>query len=240
MMLPRQIVCVFILSGLMANLSQAEEQGEGSNNKIAPPQSTTDQASYAIGMSIGQNIRTQGMELEVQYLVKGMVDALLGNEPLLPPEQLKASLQTFQREMATKLEQQRQLLGPKNKQEGEAFLAENTKKKGVKTLPSGLQYEILQAGNGPTPTLNDKVRAHYHGTLISGEVFDSSVKRGQPSVFPVGGVIPGWTEALQLMKVGDKWRLFIPSELAYAERGAGQQIGPNAVLIFEVELLGIE
>ena len=240
MISPWRIFCVCILSVLPGTLDRAEGQENGDHNKIEPPQSTMDQASYAIGISIGQDMRMKGIEIDVQYLVKGIADAILGNPPLLPLEQLNDSLQTFQREMAAKLEERRNVVGGKNKKEGETFLAENTKKDGVKTLDSGLQYEILQEGSGPTPTLNDQVQAHYHGTLISGEVFDSSVNRGQPAVFPVNGVIPGWTEALQLMKVGDKWRLFIPSELAYAERGAGPQIGPNAVLIFEVELLGIE
>ena len=126
------------------------------------------------------------------------------------------------------------------REKGEAFLAENAKKEGVKTLPSGLQYTVVKSGTGATPKLNDNVRTHYHGTLVNGTVFDSSVERGQPTVFPVGGVIRGWTEALQLMKVGDKWRIVVPSELAYGPDGAPPVIGPHAVLIFDVELLGIE
>ena len=144
--------------------------------------------------------------------------------------------------MAAKQEQEMskaQKQGEVNKQQGAAFLAANKSKPGVKTTASGLQYKVLKAGNGPTPKATDKVRTHYHGTLIDGTVFDSSVQRGEPAEFPVSGVIRGWTEALQLMKVGDKWQLFIPSELAYSARGAGGVIGPNSTLVFEIELLEI-
>jgi FKBP-type peptidyl-prolyl cis-trans isomerase FklB len=130
--------------------------------------------------------------------------------------------------------------GAKNIKAGEAFLAENAKKDGVKTTASGLQYKVVKSGSGKTPGLNDTVKVHYHGTLIDGTVFDSSVDRGEPVTFPVNGVIPGWTEALQLMKVGDKWQLVIPAKLAYGENGAGGKIGPNSVLQFDVELLAIE
>ncbi|MDP6722423.1 MAG: FKBP-type peptidyl-prolyl cis-trans isomerase, partial [Pirellulaceae bacterium] len=130
--------------------------------------------------------------------------------------------------------------GEKNKADGKAFLAKNGKKDGVITLASGLQYQVLKKGNGKRPTKADRVKTHYHGTLLDGTVFDSSVERKEPISFGVTGVIAGWTEALQLMQVGDKWRLFVPSDLAYAERGAGADIGPHATLIFEVELLGIE
>jgi FKBP-type peptidyl-prolyl cis-trans isomerase FklB len=139
----------------------------------------------------------------------------------------------FQKEMIAKL-------GEKNKAEGEAFLAENKKKEGVKTLPSGLQYKVIKAGTGKKPKVTDTVTTHYRGTLMNGTEFDSSYRRGQPVSFQVNGVIPGWTEALQLMEEGAKWQLFIPSNLAYGERGAGRDIGPNATLVFEIELLSIE
>jgi FKBP-type peptidyl-prolyl cis-trans isomerase FklB len=201
---------------------------------------TRDQASYAIGQNIGRSIQNDGLELNVAALVQGLMDALNGAQAKLTPQQAQAALESLGRDMDTRRAERARVEGEKNKKEGDTFLAANKSKQGVVTLPSGLQYTILKSGNGPTPKLNDRVKTHYHGTLISGKVFDSSVERGEPITFPVGGVIRGWTEALQLMKVGDKWKLFVPSELAYGPGGAGADIGPNAVLIFEVELLGIE
>jgi FKBP-type peptidyl-prolyl cis-trans isomerase FklB len=207
----------------------------------APPEklalrTTTDQASYAIGLNIGRNIRSDGLQVNVVALLQGLKDALTNSPPLLSDEQCRAAMQQFQDIMA----QQRKEAGSQNKNQGVAFLEANKKKQGVVTLPSGLQYQVIKAGTGATPKLTDTVRTHYHGTLIDGTVFDSSVQRGEPAEFPVGGVIRGWTEALQRMKVGDKWRLFIPSELAYGSRGAGGAIKPHSVLIFEIELLDIK
>src|SRR5438874_7723429 len=145
----------------------------------------------------------------------------------------------FQQEMMAKGETKNKADAEKNQKAGDAFLAENARKEGVKTTASGLQYKVLKSGSGASPKKTDSVKVHYHGTLIDGKVFDSSVQRGEPVTFQVGGVIPGWVEALQLMPVGSKWKLFIPSKLAYAERGAGRDIGPNSALIFEVELLSI-
>jgi FKBP-type peptidyl-prolyl cis-trans isomerase FklB len=201
---------------------------------------TLDQASYAIGVNIGQGIQSEGAEVNVDALLLGLRDALTNVKPRLTEEQMKAAMNAVRAEMESKFTERRKQAGDKNRAEGRAFLADNAKKPGVVTLPSGLQYSVAKKGNGPSPKLTDKGRAHYHGTLIDGTVFDSSVERGEPFVFPVGGVIRGWTEAIQLMKVGDKWRLFIPSELAYGPTGAGGVIGPNAVLVFDVELLGIE
>ncbi|MFV1967568.1 MAG: FKBP-type peptidyl-prolyl cis-trans isomerase [Pirellulaceae bacterium] len=201
---------------------------------------TMEQASYAIGLNIGRNIQSDGMELSIAALLQGLEDSLTKAAPLLSEEQCRAAMQQFQREHETKMTQKRQTAGSRNESQGAAFLAANKTKQGVTTLPSGLQYMVIKAGTGATPKLTDTVRTHYHGTLIDGTVFDSSVKRGEPAEFPVGGVIRGWTEALQRMKVGDKWRLFLPSELAYGPRGAGGVIGPDAVLIFEIELLGIK
>jgi len=155
-------------------------------------------------------------------------------------QEIQETLKTFQQEMAAKQAEKTKQLAEINKKEGEAFLAENKKKEGVKTLPSGLQYKILTEGSGKTPKETDTVTTHYRGTLIDGTEFDSSFKRGQPASFTVNGVIKGWTEALQLMKEGSKWQLFIPSDLAYGDRGAGGQIGPHATLIFEVELISID
>jgi len=201
---------------------------------------TADQASYAIGLNIGRNLQSDGFEFNLAALVQGLKDVFTDTKPALTDEQCRAALKRFQEEEAAKVQQKRQMAGSQNQRAGEAFLAANKGKEGVTTLPSGLQYAVLKKGNGPTPKTSDTVSTHYHGTLIDGTVFDSSVERGEPAVFPVGGVIRGWTEALQLMKVGDKWRLFIPSELAYGPRGAGNVIGPHAVLIFEIELLGIQ
>jgi FKBP-type peptidyl-prolyl cis-trans isomerase FklB len=172
-------------------------------------------------------------------VLKGLGDGVKGAKPALTDEQLEACMVALQRQVQTRGLAKAQAAAEKNKAEGEAFLAANKKKEGVKTTASGLQYKILKAGKGPSPKLTDKVTTHYHGTFIDGKVFDSSVERKEPATFPVNGVIGGWTEALQLMKVGDKWQLFVPSELAYKERGYPPDIAPNTTLIFEVELLGI-
>lgn len=195
-----------------------------------------DKVSYIIGMDIGNNLKKQSIDVDPNILVKGVKDALSGAKPLLTEQEIQEAMVAFQKEMAAKQEQ----VAKRNKAEGEVFLAENKKKEGVKTLPSGLQYKVIKAGTGKKPKSNDTVTVHYRGTLINGTEFDSSYKRGQPVSFPVSGVIPGWTEALQLMEEGAKWQLFIPSNIAYGERGAGGVIGPNATLIFEVELVSIQ
>ena len=195
-----------------------------------------DKVSYIIGLDIGNNLKKQSIDVDPNILVKGVKDALSGAKPLLTEQEIQETMVAFQKEMAAKQEQ----VAKRNKAEGEAFLAENKKKEGVKTLPSGLQYKVIKAGTGKKPKSNDTVTVHYRGTLINGTEFDSSYKRGQPVSFPVSEVIPGWTEALQLMEEGAKWQLFIPSNIAYGERGAGGVIGPNATLIFEVELVSIQ
>jgi FKBP-type peptidyl-prolyl cis-trans isomerase FklB len=221
---------------LLANIAIGQDSAASK-----PALNTTEQqASYAIGLSIGRNIRSDGVEVDVAALLRGLQDALTKASPLLSEEQCRAALQQFQQAQQNKMAQKQQAAGDKNKRDGAAFLAANKAKAGVVTLPSGLQIQVLKEGTGGTPKLEDTVTTHYHGTLIDGTVFDSSVERGEPATFPVGGVIRGWTEALQRMKVGGKYRLFIPSELAYGPRGAGGVIGPNAVLIFEIELLGIK
>jgi FKBP-type peptidyl-prolyl cis-trans isomerase FklB len=159
---------------------------------------------------------------------------------LLSEQEVRETLAAFQTEMTAKQAELAKKMGEKNKKEGEAFLAENQKKEGVKTLPSGLQYRVIQAGTGKSPKATDEVTAHYRGTLIDGTEFDSSYRRGKPETLPIGGVIAGWTEALQLMQEGAKWQLFVPSNLAYGERGAGRDIGPQATLIFEIELISIQ
>ncbi|MGB0167079.1 MAG: FKBP-type peptidyl-prolyl cis-trans isomerase [Luteibaculum sp.] len=189
--------------------------------------------SYSLGMDIGQNVKDSEFDsLQVELLLNGIRDVINEGEPKFTLEES----QQFVRDYLTKLQDQK---SQANLDKGEQYLAENAKREGVVTLESGLQYEIMKEGNGPKPSATDQVKTHYHGTLIDGTVFDSSVDRGEPATFPVNRVIPGWTEALQLMPVGSKWKLYIPSELAYGERGTRGAIGPNETLIFEVELLEI-
>ena len=198
--------------------------------------SQKDKVSYIIGMDIGKNLKKQSIDIDPNILVKGLKDALSSGKPLLTEKEIQETMAALQKEMMAK----RQEVAKQNKKEGEAFLAENKKKEGVKTLPSGLQYKVIKAGGGQKPKSTDTVTVHYRGTLINGTEFDSSYKRGQTVSFQVSGVIPGWTEALQLMEEGAKWQLFIPSNLGYGERGAGSMIGPNATLIFDVELISIQ
>lgn len=193
-----------------------------------------DKISYALGLSIGNNFRASGIKgLEIDDFIKGINDVFNEAKPAIAFDEAQRLLQAYFKDLqAEKFEM--------NKQVGEEFLRINKEKRGVVALPSGLQYEVLKTGDGQKPGPNDKVRCHYHGTLIDGRVFDSSIERGQPAVFGVSQVIRGWTEALQLMNVGSKWRLFIPSDMAYGAHGAGEAIEPNMTLIFDVELLGIE
>lgn len=199
-----------------------------------------DKVSYGIGMNIGKSLKKDAIDVDADMLVKGLRDSLSGGKTLMSDEEYRATLTDLQKEMMEKQAEASKALAEKNKKEGEAFLAENGKKEGVVTLPSGLQYKVIKSGTGKTPKLADTVETHYRGTLIDGTEFDSSIKRGQTATFPVNGVIPGWTEALQKMKEGDKWQLFVPSNLAYGERGAGRDIGPNATLLFEVELIAVK
>ena len=199
-----------------------------------------DKVSYSIGLDIGKNFKKQSMDIDPDLLARGLKDAMAGGKTLLTEEEVRTIMPAFQKEMQAKADAQAKELGDKNMKEGETFLAKNKKKEGVVTLPSDLQYKIITAGKGERPKSSDTVTTHYRGTLIDGTEFDSSHKRGQPASFPVTGVIAGWTEALQLMPVGSKWQLFVPSNLAYGPRGAGQMIGPSATLIFEVELLSIQ
>jgi FKBP-type peptidyl-prolyl cis-trans isomerase FklB len=196
--------------------------------------------SYALGMNLGMSLKKQSVEIDPVLVTQGLKAAMAGGKTLLTPEEAQAALMEVQNDLRKKQQEKMQVMGEANKKEGEAFLATNKAKQGVVTLPSGLQYKILKEGTGPKPTATDSVVCNYRGTLINGTEFDSSYKRGQPATFPVVGVIKGWTEALQLMPVGSKWQLVIPSSLAYGERGAGGDIGPNATLIFEVELMSIQ
>jgi FKBP-type peptidyl-prolyl cis-trans isomerase FklB len=208
----------------------------------AAPALKTDRekASYAIGANIGKSMKKEGVDLDPALVARGIKDGFAGGKLLLTDEQAQAALTAFSVEMKKKQEAELAAVAAANEKEGQAFLAENKAKPGVVTLPSGLEYKILTAGTGPKPTPEDTILCNYRGTLLDGKEFDSSYKRGQPTSIPVGGVIKGWTEALQLMPVGSKWQLFIPSELAYGPRQAGPDIGPNSTLIFEVELLSIQ
>ena len=201
---------------------------------------TKEKFSYALGMNLGANFHKQSVDVDPNLVAAGIRAAMAGGKTLLTEAEAQAALAEVQGELRKKQMEKAQVTGEKNKKEGDAFLAANKSKEGVTALPSGLQYKVLTAGTGPKPSASDSVVCNYRGTLINGKEFDSSYKRGQPATFPVSGVIKGWTEALQLMPVGSKWQLFIPSTLAYGERGAGGDIGPNATLIFEVELISIE
>ncbi len=210
-----------------------------------------DKTSYALGMSIGKNIgkgvQEQSLDIDQAILLRGMKDGLAGGKTLMTDEEVKTVMLDLQKDARLKQEEMRKkqeeiarAQGEVNKKQGDAFLAENKTKEGVVTLPSGLQYKILQQGTGPKPTAADTVVCNYRGTLIDGKEFDSSYKRNQPATFPLGQVIKGWTEALQLMPVGSKWQLFVPAELAYGGQSRGPDITPYSTLIFEVELVAIK
>jgi FKBP-type peptidyl-prolyl cis-trans isomerase FklB len=230
---------LLVLGSIFVGLGSAVAQ-EKTAAAPAELKTTLDQASYAIGLNIGRNLKADGLELNTAALARGLMDALQNAKPALTDEQARAALDALDKQFRQAQTEKNKSVGEKNKRDGQTFLAANKTKKGIVALPSGLQYTVLKSGTGAQPKANDRVRTHYHGTFLDGTVFDSSVQRGEPAVFPVGAVIKGWTEALQLMKVGDKWRLFVPSELAYGPDGAPPVIGPHAVLVFEVELLGIE
>jgi FKBP-type peptidyl-prolyl cis-trans isomerase FklB len=203
-------------------------------------QTQKEKSSYALGMNIASGLKKQMVDVDPDSLARGLKDELAGGKTLLTTEEAQAALAELQNEVRKKQEEEMQKVGEANMKEGAEFLAANKAKEGVVTLASGLQYKILTAGTGSKPTASDTVVCNYKGTLINGTEFDSSYKRGQPASFPVSGVIKGWTEALQLMPVGSKWQLVVPPDLAYGSRGAGGVIGPNATLIFEVELLSIK
>ena len=202
-----------------------------------PPQlkDLKDKASYSIGLNFGFNFKRQNIDLNSDAFAAGFKDAMTGRNPLMSEQEVRDTLMAFEKDM----QQKQTEMGQKNAAAAEKFLAENKGKEGVKTTASGLQYKVLKDGNGATPKSSDTVTVNYRGTLVDGTEFDSSYKRGQPATFPVGGVIKGWTEALQLMKVGSKYQLFIPASLAYGEQGR-PGIPPNATLIFEVELMDVK
>ena len=216
-------------------IAPAKEKATG--EELKTPQ---EKLGYSFGVEIGSSLKEIQAEIEIDAFLKGIKDSVEGKELLLTAEQMEEVKKEFVTKMQGEREKKTKELGDKNIKEEETFLAENKKKEGVKTTESGLQYIVVKEGDGAKPKETDTVKVNYKGTLLDGTEFDSSYKRGEPAVFPVKGVIPGWTEALQLMKVGGKYKLFIPSKLAYGERGAGPTIGPNSTLTFEVELLSIE
>jgi FKBP-type peptidyl-prolyl cis-trans isomerase FklB len=198
-----------------------------------------DKQSYSLGYQFGQGLKAQRLDINLEVYVSGIKDALSGTNPQLSQEEIRKTVSDLQQRIAAVRQKGLKEMAEKNLSEGKAFLEENKKKEGVKTLSSGLQYKVLAEGSGKTPKAADNVTVNYKGTLINGAEFDNSYKRGQPATFKVNGVIKGWTEALQLMKEGSKWQLFIPHELGYGDRGAGP-VPPNSTLIFEVELISVK
>ncbi len=229
------VACV----GLTVLLSACSEKTASKADAIKLD-NQTNRASYSIGIQMGKQMsQVKGM-LNKEAIIMGFNDSIAGKESQLTPEDMKTTMQTFQTDMQAKQKADQEAKIATNKSEGDKFLAENKAKDGVSTTDSGLQYKVLTPGTGQTPTASDTVVTHYKGTLIDGTEFDSSYKRDAPATFPVNGVIKGWTEALQLMKVGAKWQLYIPADLAYGDRGAGKDIGPGQMLIFDIELLEIK
>ena len=224
-----RIVAALALSMLLALPAAAQELA-----------SERDKRSYAIGMDIASKLKSQALELNDELIVEGFRDTLLGKETKLSQEDLAQVMDAYRQEFMQQRAKEQLAEAEANKARGKAFLEENKTKDGVKVTDSGLQYKVLKKGKGASPKADDTVTVHYRGTLIDGTEFDSSYRRGQPATFPVHGVIPGWVEALQMMKPGSKWMLYIPSELAYDSRQMGQYITPNSTLIFEVELLDIK
>ena len=226
----------------------AAKSGTGTATKKPGPaplvlKTPKDKASYAIGMNIGRGLHKDSVDVDPAILLRGLKDGLAGGKTLMTDDEAKTAMTALQADLRKKQDAKMGIVGEANKKEGDAFLAANKTKEGVVALPSGLQYKILKEGTGPKPTAADTVVCNYKGTLLDNTEFDSSYKRGQPATFPVGQVIKGWTEVLQLMPVGSKWEVFIPSDLAYGARGPGQgggAIGPNATLVFEIELLSIQ
>lgn len=225
-----------IIPALAASLLLLQT-GCSSNPKVSELKTEEQKVSYMIGLDMGSYLKKMGIKIDKAALEQGIEDTLSGNKILFTPEQVAALKQEFGKKMQDEQMAKAKATGEKNMKEGDAFLEKNKGEKGVITTKSGLQYIILTQGTGPKPKSTDVVTVNYRGTTIDGKEFDSSYKRGQPATFPVTGVIPGWTEALQLINVGTKVKLFVPASLAYGPRGAGQDIGPNATLIFEIELI---
>ena len=209
------------------------------SSSLALFKSDKEKVSYSIGTGIGRQMKSQGVEVDTNLVGKGIADALVG-ATVLTDDELQQIMQSFQTELRSRMTEKTKVEGEKNKTEGEKFLAENKTKEGVQTLPSGLQYKVIKEGAGEIPTIQNSVTVNYKGTFLDGTEFDSSYKRGQPASFPLGGVIPAWTEILQKMKVGSKYEIWAPAVIGYGERGNPPRIPPNATLHFEIELLSID
>jgi FKBP-type peptidyl-prolyl cis-trans isomerase FklB len=227
----KRVLTTFVGVFLLFDVCYAGEKPELKDQKAKD--------SYSLGYQYGETFKKQGIEVDPEVFVTGMREALGGKEPLMSREEIRETISGLQKRVFVVQQQQLREKAARNLEEGKAFLAKNAKKKGVKTLPSGLQYRVITEGAGASPKAGDTVTVHYRGTFLDGTEFDSSYKRGEPASFQVDGVIAGWTEALQLMKTGSNWELFVPSELAYGERGMGR-IPPNSTLIFEVELIAVK
>jgi FKBP-type peptidyl-prolyl cis-trans isomerase len=223
----------------MAATAQPSPAAAPSAAPSGKPESLQDKASYTIGLNLGKSLKTNDIQANIDLIVRGLRDGLGGGAALLTDEEMQTTMQTLQTQVTAQQEAKRKAAGEKNKAEGEAFLAKNKAKPGVKATASGLQYEVISEGTGPMPKPTDSVTVNYKGTLMDGTVFDSSYDRKEPVTFVLNQVIPGWTEGVQLMKVGSKYKFYIPSALGYGEHGAGNTIGPNSPLIFEVELISI-
>ena len=244
----KQLSALFVTAALaVSGAAIAQDQPKAATPAPAPAQGQTakpealqDRASYIIGLNLGQSLKTQEVPVTLDLIIQGLRDGLGGNNALLTPEEIQAAMQEFQQQLMNQQQSKRQAEGEKNMKASQAFLDQNKAKAGVKTTASGLQYEVVTEGTGESPKPTDRVTVHYRGTLPDGTEFDSSYARNEPATFPVNGVIPGWVEALQLMKPGSKYKLVIPPALAYGERGAGGDIGPNQVLLFDVELIKVE
>ena len=231
--------CVSLLALAGCNESKAPEDAANADGGAAIS-TDAQRMGYSLGASMGRQFRNDKLQVDADALARGVREGFTADKLALTDEEVTAGMQQLQKSHSERMQAEQKAAADKNLAEGEAFLKDNAAKEGVVTTESGLQYKIVTAGEGPKPGAEDVVKVHYRGTLIDGTEFDSSYKRGEPVTFPVGGVIPGWVEALQLMPVGSKWELYIPSGLAYGPGGAGNQIGPNSALKFEVELLSIE
>jgi FKBP-type peptidyl-prolyl cis-trans isomerase FklB len=228
----KSLIAIAFVAAALLPLSAAEPSS-------SPLKTQQDKVSYVLGMNLGKQLKKNDVEINYDFYLKGLKDAVSGQNVLLTDEEAQKVMIQFQQELRAKQSAKSKAEGDQNKKAGEAFLEANKKKEGVVTTPSGLQYKVIVKGTGPIPTTNDTVVTHYRGTLINGTEFDNSYKRGEPATFPVTGFIKGWTEALLMMPVGSKWQLFIPSDLAYGERGR-PSIPPDSALLFDIELLQIK
>ena len=228
----KQFICAVLSIFLLFGVCLADEN--------PAPKDQREKESYSLGFQFGKSMKAQGVDIDLDIYTSAIRDALSGHKPRMTPNEIRATIQGLQQRLALARHETEKILAEKNLAEGKAFLEENGKKQGVKTLPSGLQYKIISQGSGKTPKKEDTVTVQYRGTLIDGKEFDSSIARGQPASFKVNGVIPGWTEALQLMKEGAKWQLFIPPDLAYGERGMPPRIPSQSTLVFEIELISVK